>query len=285
MIHHEDKFSGYDGIELYYQSWLPVASPKASVVIVHGGGDHGGRFSNVVNFLVPENYAVYAMDWRGHGKSPGVRGHINSWSDLRNDLGKFIKLVHQKHPDIPLFLFGHSMGGVIVLDFCLHHTLNISGIVCTSPAIGQLGISPVLWQIARVLDKLWPSLSLPTGLDITKLTHDEDFIRYTKTDPLYHRKASPRFGMEVKKTVEFIHQHAHKITLPMFLIHGTDDEIASIEGSRSFVTKCNNPRLKYKEYNDGYHELFNDNMKAKVMEDIINWLDQAKAFHPKPTKI
>jgi alpha-beta hydrolase superfamily lysophospholipase len=274
MNQSENTFPGFDGIKLFYQSWLPKVEPKAAIIIVHGGGDHSGRFGNVVNFLVPNQYAVYALDWRGHGQSPGIRGHVDKWVLLRDDLGEFIKLINEQHPTIPLFLFGHSMGGVIVLDYCLHDTTRIHGVICTSPAIGQLGISPVLWQIAKLLDRIWPSLSFPTRLDITKLTHDNGFIRYTKNDPLYHRKASPRFGMEVKKTVDAIHQNADKILLPMFLVHGTADEIVSIEGSRTFVQNSNNSNLEYMEYEGGYHELFNDTMKEKVLGDILDWLDK-----------
>lgn len=308
MIHKENTFQGVGGINLFYQSWLPDGNLKAAGIIVHGGGDHSGRFGNVVNQLVPEQFAVYAFDWRGHGRSPGVRGHVNGWHELRDDLGIFIRLVNELHPDIPMFLFGHSMGGVIVLDYCLkelvgegkkgnmvdrenkgnkgnvdvgvvgekenvHDYVNISGMVCTSPAIGELGISPILWQIAKMLNKVWPSLSMSTGLNISMLTHDQDFVDYTKNDPLYHRKATPRFGMEVEKTVNFIHQNAAEFSLPMLLIHGTADEIVSIEGSRKFVSNSKNPRLQYKEYDGGYHELFNDTMKGQVMEDIVGWLN------------
>lgn len=274
MKHEEGFFTGSGAIKLFCQSWLPDSDAKATVLIVHGGGDHSGRFGNVTDFLVPEKFAVYAFDWRGHGRSPGIRGHINNWRELRDDLQHFIKLVHEKHPAVPLFLFGHSMGGVIVLDYCLHHTKHISGVICTSPAIGRLGISPVLWQLAKFLNKIWPSLSTPTGLNISKLSHDPDFIKYTKNDPLYHRKATPRFGMEVKKTVDFIQDHAAEFTLPSFFIHGTTDEIASIEGSRRFVKNTENSGLKYKEYDGGYHELFNDTMKNQVLGDIVVWLNQ-----------
>jgi len=272
MKHHEDIFQGFGGVELFYQSWLPEVNVKAVVIIIHGGGDHSGRFGNVVDHLVPEHYAVYAFDLRGHGRSPGIRGHINNWSELRDDLGLFIRLVHGIHPTIPLFLFGHSMGGVIVLDYCLRNTENVSGVVCTSPAIGQLGISPILWQLAKLLNLVWPSLSMSTGLDISKLSHHKDFVLNTKRDPLYHRKATPRFGMEVQQTVEFIHHHAAEFSLPMFLIHGTSDEIVSLAGSQKFVGKSNSPLLKYKEYKGGYHELFNDTVKEQVLEDISNWI-------------
>ncbi len=297
MNHKEGTFQGFDGIQLFYQSWLPDEDPKASIIIVHGGGDHSGRFGNVVNYLLPEKFAVFAFDWRGHGRSPGVRGHINSWNELSDDLSKFIHLVNEFHSNIPLFLFGHSMGGAIVLDYCLREAVGegkgenlinvkkvdrgdcedrvykgnsegtedvpgerksfgidkISGVVCTSPAIGELGISPILWHIAKLLNKIWPALSMSTGLNISKLTHDQDFVEYTKSDPLYHRKATPRFGIEVEKTVNFIHKNARAFSIPIFLIHGTSDEIVSIAGSRKIVSNSNNPHMEYKEYEGEYH--------------------------------
>lgn len=277
MNHHEDTFEASDGIKLFYQSRLPGKTAKAILILVHGGGDHSGRYNNVYNYLIPQQFGIYALDWRGHGRSPGIRGHINQWSELRNDLHLFVKLVHRNHPDIPMFLFGHSMGGVMVLDYCLHKPEHILGIVCTSPAIGKLGISPLLIQIAKLLNKVWPSMSTSTGLDVSKLSHDQKFIQYTKTDPLYHRKATPRFGMEVQKIVDFIQSNAGAIKLPMLLIHGTDDQIVSIEGSRQFVKNANKQHLVYKEYSNGYHELFNDTMKNEVLCDIAEWINKQSA--------
>jgi alpha-beta hydrolase superfamily lysophospholipase len=164
------------------------------------------------------------------------------------------------------------MGGVIVLDYCLRKPQHISGVILSSPAIGKLGISPMLIQIAKLLNKVWPSMSTSTGLDISKLTHDTEFVNYTKTDPLYHRKATPRFGMEVQRTVDFIQKNANSFSIPSFLIHGTDDQIVSIEGSRQLVKNTTNPHLIYKEYKNGYHELFNDTMKQEVIKDIIDWI-------------
>jgi len=259
-------------INIFYRSWFPVAEPEAVIIIVHGGGDHSGRYKNVVNYLIPFNYAVFAFDWRGHGLSPGKRGHIDDWQILRNDLSEFIKIVKGRLPVIPLFLFGHSMGGMMVLDYCMRYNPAIAGVICTSPAIGELAISPFLWAIARLLDKILPGLVLPTGLDISKLSHDEDFVKQTGSDPLYHSKATPRFGMEVKKTVAYIHENAAIFSIPLLLVHGTADEIVSIEGSRNFAGKVNHTGFTYKEYPDGYHELFNDVMKDEVLADIQQWI-------------
>jgi len=268
----KNDFSTNNNIRLFYQCWLPQQSIEAITVIVHGGGDHSGRFSNLVEFLVPHDYGIYIFDLRGHGRSPGKRGHINSWNEYQLDLSLFLDLVKTKHPDIPLFLLGHSMGGVIVLDHCIKSQKHISAIICSSPAIGELGISPFLISLARLINKIWPSIVLPTGLKVPHLSRDTEFIKKTKSDPLYHSKSTPRFGIEMLKTVEFVQNNVSKISLPIYLIHGTDDKIVSIEGSRRAKKLIDTSLITYKEYEDGYHELFNDLNKKVVMNDLLLWM-------------
>lgn len=274
MIQSENKFSASGNTQIYYQCWLPEEPPKATIVIVHGGGDHSGRFGNVVNFLVPKGFGIYMFDLRGHGKSPGKRGHIKSWDIFRNDLSLFLELTHENHPEIPLFLLGHSMGGVIVLDYTLRFQKYITAVICSSPAIGEIGISPFLIKLARILNGVWPSLVLPTGLIVPHLSRDNEFIRATLADPYYHSKSTPRFGMEMIETVEYIRKNASSYSLPLYLIHGTGDKIASIEGSRKFVNNLKYSKATYKEYKDGYHELFNDTNKEVVLIDLVNWLER-----------
>lgn len=273
MKNNQNKFKS-GNIELFYQSWLPGDSVKAVVIIVHGGGDHSGRFSNVVDHFLPEGYGIYMFDLRGHGQSPGKRGHIHAWDEYRQDLAVFIDLVHNQFLNLPLILFGHSMGGAIVLDYCLRRQDHIDAVIVTSPAIGKLGISPLLFQLARILDKVWPSLVLPTGLVVPHLSRDTAFIHKTQSDPLYHSRSTPRFGMEMMKAIEFIQKNAQDFTLPLYLIHGTGDKIASIEGSRKFVSQLPPTNVTYTEYEAGYHELFNDLDKEKVLTQLLHWMNR-----------
>lgn len=275
MIHNRTgTFIASGNMELFYQCWLPEKEMKAVVAIVHGGGDHSGRFGNVTEALVPEGYGIFMLDLRGHGRSPGKRGHINSWKDYRDDLSMFLALVRKEFPSKPLVLFGHSMGAVIVLDYCLRSRPDLRAVICTSPAIGKLGIPPFLFFLARVLDRIWPSLVLNNGLVVSHLSRDPEFVKKTKTDPLYHTRSTPRFGIELLKTVEYIQTHAPNFNLPLFLIHGTDDEIASVEGSRRFIKSLTNTSLTYKEYEKGYHELFNDLCKDVVLDDLVAYLEE-----------
>lgn len=272
MLHNTGTFSS-SGDNLYYQSWQPENGMKAVVVILHGGGDHSGRFTNVVSRLIPAGYGVFIFDLRGHGRSPGKRGHINSWALYRHDLSAFLDFVQQQVPASPRILFGHSMGGAIVLDYCLRVEARVHAVVVTSPAIGKLGISPFLFQLARILDKVWPSLVLPTGLVVPHLSRDEDFIRETQADPLYHSRSTPRFGVEMVKVVESIHADASNFSYPLYLIHGSDDRIASIEGSRNFARKVDPERVTFKSYEGGYHELFNDKIKDQVLAELLHWIN------------
>ena len=272
MINQQGTFTGHGKTDLFYQSWLPDQNMQAALIIIHGGGDHSGRFENVVNAVVPDGFGIYMFDLRGHGKSPGKRGHINSWQEYRDDLSAFVELVRPMNPEVPLFLFGHSMGAIIALDYCIRHQPDFAGVICTSPAIGKLGIPPFLFRLAKVLDKTWPSLVLPNRLVVPHLSRDADFIKRTQADPLYHTLSSPRFGMEMLKTIDFVHANASSFKLPFYLIHGQDDKIASIEGSRRFKANLSHPDVIFKTYEGGYHELFNDLDKETVLNDLKEWL-------------
>src|SRR5579863_7569397 len=135
MDHSTGTFRGAGEMELAYQRWLPEGTPRAALIIVHGFGEHGGRYMNIVGRLVPTGYAVYALDNRGHGRSPGQRGHINDWSEFRDDLGAFVALVSTEQAGHPLFLLGHSMGGLIVLEYAERHPEGLRGVIASAPLL------------------------------------------------------------------------------------------------------------------------------------------------------
>jgi alpha-beta hydrolase superfamily lysophospholipase len=273
MKYSRGTFEGASNVELFYQSWLPEQNARAVIVILHGGnGDHSDRYKNVVDHFVACNYAIYAFDQRGNGQSPGHRGHINHWNEFREDLAKFLELAHREQPNLPLFLFSHSLGGVIALDFSIRNPHDINGIICSAPAIGHINVAPILWTIARILDRIWPTLSIATGLDLSKISRDVDVVQTTKDDPLVHGKATPRLAMQLNETVDWVHTHANELSIPLLVLHGTEDELASIEGSRRFFHNVQYEDSEMKEYDGGYHELFNDTIKEEVFIDIEQWL-------------
>ncbi len=234
---------------------------------------------NLVTSLVPCGYSLHSFDLRGHGRSPGQRGHIDSWDEFRDDLMAFFDAVVPEGSGLPRFLLGHSMGGVIVLDYCLRKQPQLEGLICLAPAIGDLGVPAALWFIARSLERFWPRFSLGTQLQLKYISRDPDVLRNALNDPLCSRKASARLGMQFKQTIEWIQAHAGDISLPLLIVHGTADRIANPEGSRRFIRNVNFPDAELKEYEGGYHELHNDIIKEQVLADLEQWL--ARHLSPK----
>ena len=150
MKQNTEKFNGVDGCQLYYKSWEPEETLKAKLIIVHGAGEHIDRYENLVNALPESGYVVVGYDQRGHGRSEGQRGHINSWDEYRGDLEVFIDEVNQMYPEIPVFVLGHSLGSLIVLDYIIHQTEGIKGAIISGTALAPKDAAP-------------PFLAAPTG--------------------------------------------------------------------------------------------------------------------------
>jgi alpha-beta hydrolase superfamily lysophospholipase len=272
--HNQGTFKGAGGLDLFYQSWHPETAVNAVLVIVHGLGEHSGRYQNVVNHFVPKGYAIYSFDHRGHGRSPGQQGFINSFDEFQQDVHAFVQMVSQREAGKPFFLMGHSMGGGIVLNYILHHPEGLDGVIASAPAVGALDIPPVLLLLSRVLDKLLPSLSVATGLDATGVSRDLEAVRAYQNDPLVHGKGSPRFAMELKRAAEWTQANAGRIQLPLLMVHGSDDRIVNVANSRTFFASLTQADKKLIVYEGGYHEPHNDLQYQQEMDDIEGWLTE-----------
>ncbi|MCP3933350.1 MAG: alpha/beta hydrolase [Bacteroidetes bacterium] len=274
MNHTKSTFPVEENVKLFCQSWLPETTAKAVLVIIHGGnGDHSSRYMNVVNHFVNSNYAVYSYDQRGSGHSPGVRGYVKNWTLFRNDLSTYLQLIQKEQPQLPVFLFGHSLGGMTLLDYILKKPDYIKAAICSAPAIGKIEIPPFLWTLSKMLDKVWPNLAIKTGMDVKAVSRVPEVIEEAKNDTLYHGKGTPRLAMQIKSTSEWIHQNAGNLSAPLLMIHGTSDRVASIEGSRRFMQNVTFEDATLKEYEGGYHELFNDLPKEQVLKDVSDWME------------
>ncbi len=274
MEHREGKFQGAGGLELYYQCWRPEEEPRAVLAIVHGFGEHSGRYMNVVNRLVPKGFAVWGFDHRGHGRSPGQRGYINEWAEFREDVHAFLQMVAGQEPGRPLFLMGHSMGGLIVLDYALHHPEGLNGVIASGPALGQVGIAPILLTLSRLLSRIWPRLSLDTGLDATAISRDPEVVKAYQEDPLVHSKGTPRLGTEMEKTMEWVQAHAADLRVPLLILQGEADRLVPPEASRAFFEKVTSPDKEWHGYEGGYHEPHNDVTREQALSDLEQWLER-----------
>ncbi|MGD9046778.1 MAG: lysophospholipase [Anaerolineae bacterium] len=274
MAHLEATFKGDRDLELYYQCWQPETKPKAVLVVVHGHGEHSGRYSNVADWFVPRGYAVYAFDLRGHGRSAGKRGYIESFAEYRNDTAAFLDLVLSEESDSRVFLLGHSQGGLIVLNYALHDGAGLAGVVASGPVLAPPGISPFLIQLSKLLSSLWPGLTLETGMDTTALSRDPAVVEAYVNDPLVHGKGTPRLGAEMLVAIDWTQAHAAEMNLPCLIVHGSDDRLCPPEASQRFYENVTSADIERIEYEGYYHEVFNEPGKEKVLADVEAWLQR-----------
>ncbi|MCL6436090.1 MAG: lysophospholipase [Leptolyngbyaceae cyanobacterium HOT.MB2.61] len=275
MKHIEGKFKGFKGINLYYQGWFPTEFTQAVVVMVHGLGAHSSLFNQAVQYLVSQNYEVYAFDLRGHGRSPGQRGHINSWKEYREDLHAFLQMVVRKQrPGCPCFLWGHSLGGTIVLDYALRYPDKLQGIIVTAPALGKIRISPTKLLIGRMLSRIAPRFSLKLGLKQAACSRNPEFCDALLKDPLRHEYGSARLATEFFKAVNWILNHTSELRIPLLTLHGSADEVTLPEATRAFFQMVTYHDKEYREYEEHYHDLYVDIEYQRVFKDFGNWLER-----------
>lgn len=271
----EGHFAGHGGLSLYYQTWSVEGTPiRGVVVIVHGIGEHSSAYRAVVERLAPAGFALYGFDLRGHGRSPGRRGFIRSWDDYRQDLRAFVRLVAAELPAQPLFLLGHSMGGVIALDYALRYPEELRGIAVLGPAVGELGISPARLLLARVLSQVWPTFSLPTGLDTSALSRDPRVVAEYRADPLVHGVGTARLGTELERTIAWVQAHAADLRVPLLIQHGDADRLAAPGGSRRFAANAGTADKELREYPGAFHQLHKDLDHEAVTTDLLAWLER-----------
>lgn len=274
MKHKEGTFSGAHQLELFYERWQPDLEPMAVLALVHGFGEHGGRYNYLVDYLVGRGYAVYAFDHRGHGRSPGARGHIQRWSDYRADVEAYLKLIGGQNPGLPLFLLGHSLGGLIAADYVLHTPVGLRGVILSSPYLAQANISPALLALSRVFSFVYPALAINTKLDVNTISRDPVEVKRYAEDPLVHSTATARFGTEAASALAWVQAHAADWKLPLLLYYGTNDQLVPTEGSRRFFAAVGIKDKTRVEYPGGYHESHNDLHRAQVFADVERWLEQ-----------
>ena len=274
MQHTETTVQTSGGLQLYVQKWQADVPTRSVIAIVHGVGDHSGRYMNLVNHLVPRGLVLCGVDLRGHGRSPGPRGHIDGWEDYREDLRSFLQWIPTWEPDRPRFVLGHSMGALVILDFVLRHPEALAGAIVSGAPIEPVGVaSPLLVSMARLLSRFWPRFSLPLNLETAALSQDPEVVRAYEKDPLVFGKASARWGTETLDTIEWIKEHASDVRLPLLMIHGGADRINAAEGSRAFFEAVPYSDKELRIYPDAYHEPHNDLDWEEEARDIERWID------------
>jgi alpha-beta hydrolase superfamily lysophospholipase len=258
MHHAEDHVESVGGLRLYYQCWRPQGVPRTVVAIVHGVGEHSGRFKQIVEYLVPRGHAVYGVDLRGHGRSPGQRGHLMSWSEYLGDVKTFLGRISEREPGRPLFVYGHSMGGLLTLDYALRYPEGLSGTIISGPAIQSKVATPGLIAAAVLLPHLWPTFRVKVNLDAAALCRDPARVADYLADPLIHRECSARWAWEALKSGEFVKAHAPELRVPLLLLQGEADRINAAAGALRVFESVRSPDKKLHVVPGGYHEPHSD---------------------------
>ncbi|BAY60004.1 alpha/beta hydrolase fold protein [Calothrix brevissima NIES-22] len=272
MTHIEGTFTGAGGLNLYYQSWQPEGELRAIIAIVHGFGAHSGLFVDAVQHLLPRGYATYAFDLRGHGRSPGQRGHINSWAELREDLHTFLTRIQERGPSCACFLWGHSLGAAIAVDYALRFPQSLQGLVLTAPALGKVNLPVLQVALGRMLSQVWPNFSLKVSLDKNSKLHSANVIH--TQDPLRHEYGTARLAAEFFATEKWVESHASELQVPLLIMYSSADSITPPEGSMAFFQKVSLPDKECYEYPGDYHDFHLEVNYHKVLGDLVNWLEK-----------
>jgi alpha-beta hydrolase superfamily lysophospholipase len=217
-------------------------------------------------------YSVYALDLRGHGRSGGQRGHVEGWSDYRGDLRRFTDMLYAMGP--PVFLLGHSMGGLAVLDYAVHFPDDpLCGLVVSSPLIDTPNVSPVIIRLLDVLARVAPRFSLDPGADSGTLSRDPAVAASYDADPLVHGRVTPRASVAMRGTQAFVLANLDAVQYPYLLVYGEADALVPTAMTAASFRQVGAADKTVHAYTGGYHELMNDTNKAEVLADILDWLD------------
>jgi alpha-beta hydrolase superfamily lysophospholipase len=259
-----------DGLSLHQVTWEPAAQAKASFVITHGLGEHSGRYDHMAKALNTAGIAVYAIDLRGHGHSDGARGHTPGMAAYLDDLDL---LIDSLPANLPLFFYGHSLGGLIAIHYTLHHPERLKGLLASAPAIQRSFEVPVYKLIlGRMMSMIWPTFSQETGLNPDDLTRMKEVNQAYRDDPLVHAKASARLFTASTDAGPQALKLAAQITLPTVVIQAGDDRIVSAEASQSFFNQLGAQDKTWIHIPDAYHETHNEAEGHKVIQQMVEWV-------------
>ena len=278
MKREEGYFRGFNDSELFYQSWI-VENARGSIVITHGLGEHSECYQRLVEGLSVLNMNIYGWDLRGHGRSEGKRGVIYDFLNFCEDLKIFLKYIQDQSSISPVFLLGHSMGGLIcnrtLLSFDKLETFEIDGLILSSPLCAlAIHVSKIKKLAGKVFSKWLPDMAFRQhNLSYNKLSRDRNVINEYQHDHLRHDKISPQLFFDLNYHCQYLLENASKIKLPVIVMQGGYDNIVSVDASKAYFEKISSADKTLKVYEEYYHEIFNDIGREKVYADLISWFE------------
>jgi alpha-beta hydrolase superfamily lysophospholipase len=266
-------FSGVRGIPIAHREWLPDGEPRGTVVIAHGINEHGGRYTHVAERLVRDGWLVAALDHRGHGLSGGRRAAVERFDDWVTDLDTYVRGVLADAPR-PVFLLGHSLGGLIATIYVLRHQDAVSGLILSSPSVmPPPRMSPAAVRAGRFLSR-WASNLPVVALRLDAVSRDPAVVQAYRDDPLVHLgKMRARTGTEALRAIEEVQRDISQLRLPLLTLQGTVDLLVDPGAARWVDGHAGSADHTLHIYDGLYHEVFNEPEHEAVLDDVANWLD------------
>jgi alpha-beta hydrolase superfamily lysophospholipase len=272
----EHSFDGVGGIRIVYDVWTPAADPRGVVVLSHGYAEHARRYDHVAERFGEAGLVTYALDHRGHGRSGGKRVYLRDISEYTGDFHTLVGIASAAYPELTRIVLGHSMGGGIVFAYGVEYPDHYDAMVLSGPAVdAQDGVSPVMMVLAKTLGKLVPGLpveQLPTDA----VSRDPEVVAAYNADPLVHHGRLPAgIARALIGVGETMPQRAGALAAPLLVVHGEQDKLIPVKGSRHLVECVASEDVHLKVYPGLYHEVFNEPEKELVLDDVTSWI-QAK---------
>lgn len=268
----EFELKASDGVKLKGRIWGDPLKAKALILLIHGLGEHIRRYDHVAAAFEARGLCLIGYDQRGFGRSGGRKGHIPSEEQFMADITQAIHFAKSKNVQVPLFLYGHSMGAMEVLFYGLKYKPNVKGVLATSPLLDVNDIDPKKVKLMKLMVKILPGLAVKNDLALDGLSRDVEVVQAYRKDRLVHDKISVQLGKFIYDAPQYVLEHAREWTLPLYLAHGTEDLICPIRGSDAFFEKANGPIL-YKRWDGLYHETHNEPEKDTIIGAMMDWIE------------
>ena len=264
-----------DQLSIHAQQWEPVGTPRAVILLVHGLGEHINRYDHWARRLNQKGYVVVGSDHRGHGKSDGKRGHIDRYELYLEEIDKLRDLIAKQYPQLPVVLYGHSLGGNIALNYVLDRGgEGIAKVVVTSPYIRTPQPEPAIkLQVGKLLRMIAPKFTLPNDLPADKVATDPEIVQRYQTDPLVHDRISAAGGLAIVEAARRLDNFNGTFPVPLLLMHAGDDHLTGTTGTIAFKERVDGA-VDLKIWEGMYHEIHNDLRRGEVFDFLIEWLDK-----------
>lgn len=278
--HTSTQFLGAGGIRLLLQAWLPAgpdllepSEPSAVIAVVHGYGEHGGRYVLFGEAMAARGWAAYVYDLRGHGQSSGTRGQVKRFDDYLDDTEMYLDELRRLQPGRPLFLLGHSLGGLICARLAEERAPDVRALVLSSPFLRMAeAVPPAKVAAAKGLAVVWPNRDIGNTLQAAQLSHDKTVVDAYVTDRLVHHVAPARWARETLAAQEAAMAGAERIALPLYVLYGKDDQVADVAFIEALFARVASENKTIRSYEGLYHECFNEVGREQVYDDLAAWL-------------